>query len=105
MTERTKKMTLREAQVKGRKYGYSAYKSTYVNTYNRSWNKNLTKLPCQKCNYDKHIDLCHIKPIRSFSLDTTLGEINSPENNLVLCLNHHWEFDHGILDIKDISKR
>ena len=98
-------MTLKEAQDKGAKYGHPAYKHVYVTTYNRNWNSDLTKLPCQVCGYIKHVNLCHIKPIREFSGDSLLSEINAPSNNLVLCPNHHWEFDHNMLKLEDIPKR
>lgn len=52
---------------------------------------------CQICQYDKHIEYAHIKPVRSFSPETTLNEINDPSNVLVLCPNHHWEFDNGLI--------
>lgn len=104
-TINAKNMTLRDAQIKGSKYLHPSYKNTYVTTYNRSWNSKLTKIPCQYCGYDKHVDLCHIKPICDFSLDTTLGEINDPSNNLVLCKNHHWEFDNKLLKLEDIPPR
>ena len=47
----------------------------------------------------KHVELCHIKPIHSFSETSTLGEINSENNVVQLCPNCHWEFDNGFLDI------
>lgn len=53
---------------------------------------NLNK--CQKCGYDKHVEIAHIKPISSFSLETKLSEINHLDNLLSLCPNCHWEFDH-----------
>ena len=54
----------------------------------------LTVGVCQK-----HVELCHIKPIHSFSETSTLGEINSENNVVQLCPNCHWEFDNGFLDI------
>lgn len=54
---------------------------------------------CQACDYDKHVEYCHIKPIRSFSDDTLIVEINKPENIAILCRNHHWELDHGHLSL------
>lgn len=48
---------------------------------------------CQYCGYDKHVEVCHIKPIHSFSLDTLISTVNAPENILILCPNCHWEFD------------
>ncbi len=52
---------------------------------------------CQKCNYSKHVEVCHIQPISSFPLDTKLSIINGKNNILLLCPNCHWEFDHGLL--------
>lgn len=48
---------------------------------------------CQFCGYDKHVEVCHIKPIGAFSLDTLVSEVNAPDNILILCPNCHWEFD------------
>lgn len=52
---------------------------------------------CTSCGYDKHVEVCHIKPIRSFSDCTMLSVINSQDNLLLLCPNCHWEFDHQSL--------
>jgi len=49
---------------------------------------------CEFCGYDKHVEVCHIKPINSFPLDTLLTVINSRDNLKLLCPNCHWEFDH-----------
>lgn len=50
---------------------------------------------CEECGYDKHVEVCHIKSISSFPLDTYLSVINSPDNLRLLCPNCHWEFDNG----------
>lgn len=67
-----------------------------VRSFARSWLKELTQLPCYKCGYDKHVELCHIKAISDFNETTTLGEINCLENVVQLCPNCHWEFDKGL---------
>lgn len=54
---------------------------------------------CQKCGYNKHTELCHIKSIASFTEDTLLSEINSKENICFLCPNCHWELDNNKLKI------
>lgn len=78
---------------------HPSWLNSHIRGLNRSWNKDMTKLPCANCNYDKHVELCHKKAITSFSLTTTLGEINARENNIQLCRNCHWEYDHGLLKI------
>lgn len=54
---------------------------------------------CQVCGYDKAVQVCHIKPIPSFPLDTLISVINDPSNIAILCPNHHWELDHGMLTL------
>ncbi len=77
---------------------HPSWRAAHIRGFNRSWNKNLTKLPCQICEYKKHVNLCHIKDISSFPEETTLGVINDPLNIYVLCKNHHWEFDNNCLE-------
>lgn len=79
--------------------------SANIRRFNRSWNKELTKIPCQKCGYDKHVELCHIKPISDFDDKAILSDVNSPDNILVLCPRCHWEFDNSLLELKNIPKR
>jgi len=55
---------------------------------------------CQKCSYDKHIEICHIKPISTFPLETMLSEINDLKNLIGLCPNCHWEHDFGQKKVK-----
>lgn len=59
-------------------------------------------LICQFCHYSKHVEICHIKEICSFSPDTLISEINKIDNLMSLCPNHHWEFDNGFLSIDEI---
>lgn len=58
----------------------------------------LAGLPdeCFVCGYSLHTELCHIKKISSFPLDTLVSVINSPENMIRYCKNHHWEHDNLI---------
>ena len=54
---------------------------------------------CSICGYSKHIEAAHRQSVSSFSSEATLGEINSPDNLLALCPNHHWEYDQGVLGV------
>jgi len=56
--------------------------------------KTELKGKCEKCNYKKHVELCHIKSISSFDKKTTIVEVNKRDNVLFLCPNCHWEFDN-----------
>jgi hypothetical protein len=53
---------------------------------------------CSICSYSKHVDICHIKPIADFTEDVVISEVNSLNNLITLCKNHHWEFDNDLLD-------
>lgn len=66
-----------------------------IRSLNRSWNKDLTLSKCIKCNYDRFVQLAHIKAVKDFSEDALLSEINSPLNVIPLCPTCHWEFDNG----------
>lgn len=54
---------------------------------------------CKICGYNKHIEICHIKPVSEFHDTSTLKEINDINNLVALCRNHHWEFDNGYITI------
>lgn len=56
------------------------------------WNKIEKK--CKECGYDKYVEVCHKKAISEFPLDTKLSIINSIDNLIYLCPNHHWELDN-----------
>lgn len=76
---------------------HSSSKHAKIRGFARNWFKDLTKLPCANCGYDKHVELCHIKAISDFKDTETVGDVNSLENIIQLCPNCHWEFDNGIL--------
>lgn len=74
-----------------------------ANTYDRIRNsansiaKYLGYNMCSVCDYDKHVEVCHIKALSSFDRDTKLVEVNAIENIVHLCPNCHWEYDNGLL--------
>ncbi len=49
---------------------------------------------CEKCGYDKHVEVCHIKAISTYEMNTLLSVINDRKNLVLLCPNCHWEFDN-----------
>lgn len=88
--------------VKGR---HQSWTNSHVRLFCKSWNSDLVGLSCQKCGYNIHTELCHIKPVSKFDDSALLGEINHPDNILVLCSNHHWELDNGYLPLEEIPMR
>lgn len=49
--------------------------------------------------YTNYCEVCHIKPVNGFSDESLVSEINDINNLVALCPNHHWEFDHGLLQL------
>lgn len=88
-------------EIIGAKEGCSRYTSIRSNA--RTIMHQYTNMTCQYCGYSTHVDICHIKPINSYSLDTKVSVINDVSNLLCLCKNHHWEFDNGILPLEEIK--
>lgn len=78
---------------------HPSWKSSYIRLLNRTWNKELLTKPCANCDYDKHVELAHIRAISDFPPTATLGEVNAKENVIQLCPNCHWEFDNNQLDL------
>ena len=70
----------------------------YARTLAREWAKaNLDCSACWYCSYSVHVEVCHVKDLSDFHDDTPVAE--TYENNvIILCKNHHWEFDHNILN-------
>lgn len=99
------KQTLADVAKRYSQIGISpSYRHAYVRYHCHRLNRHLQKR-CQICGYDTHVELCHIKAISSFDLSATLDEVNASTNIAVLCRNHHWELDNGIIRIQDIPPR
>lgn len=60
---------------------------------------------CQKCGYDKHIEIHHIKSISSFPKTAKISEINSLENLVGLCPNCHWEVENNLASVYPLSSK
>jgi hypothetical protein len=86
-----KDMTLSEA-VYEKHHRSSAF--ALIRTRARAYAKKLGLDSCEKCGYNKHIEIAHIKGISTFEGDTLISLINSKENLMALCPNCHWEFDN-----------
>ena len=54
---------------------------------------------CFICGYKTYVETAHITSIESFPDDTLLTVINDISNLVGLCPNHHWEFDHDLIEL------
>lgn len=67
----------------------------------RAYRRSHLPTACYACGYDRHIEVCHIRPIGEWPDNTAISVINGEENLIALCPNCHWELDHGQLVIAD----
>lgn len=58
--------------------------------------KRLLPRACVVCGWDTHVQTHHIKPRRE-------GGTNEVGNLVMLCPNHHWMADHGLLTPAQLS--
>ena len=58
---------------------------------------------CEICLYAKHVEVCHIKPVKDFSKNSLVSEINIVNNLVILCPNHHKELDYKTLDATSLQ--
>lgn len=93
-SERISKMTLAQS------LNTSGTPASIYNTIRHHARKVALKLTscCVICSYSKIVNVCHIKGISTFPPETMVSEINALSNLTVLCPNHHWELDHGLLE-------
>lgn len=92
-------ITLKELKLRDK-----TYKSTirfYARKYFKDNSKDLKE--CKICKYNLYVELCHMKPVSEYDENSTLGEINSPDNLIYLCPNHHKELDLNLLDRKQLK--
>lgn len=54
---------------------------------------------CAVCGYSLHVEIHHRKGCREFPDDTLLSEVNQLDNLVYLCRNHHYEADHGYIEV------
>lgn len=76
----------------------------YIRTMSRKAYKDSGRpMKCLVCDYSLHVDIAHIRDVKSYPDSATVAEVNNLDNLIALCKNHHWEFDNGYLQIEGIS--
>jgi len=91
-------ITLKDCQEKRQYQGNSRIRTLARKLFCNS----LRKQGCPFCGYDKHFEVHHIKSITEFNEDTSIAIINSLNNLIGLCPNHHWEVHNGFISVNDL---
>lgn len=92
-------LDLTKGEVFGRRKNWQSARSSIRKLAKEIYMEHNEHPKCEICGYDKHIEVAHIKAVSEFDDDATIREINSIDNLIGLCPNHHWEYDNGILEI------
>lgn len=94
----TKRELLEKA---GSAYRFKLYVTWHAKRVFREVYTGITS--CPLCGFE-HIQICHLKDVSAFDDETTIEEVNSPENLAGLCPNHHWLLDHNKLSYDDLAE-
>ena len=84
-------------------YGHAQYHAKLRGDSRATYLFSKKPMSCSICDYDKHVDICHIIDIKNFPMETLVSEVNNINNLVALCRNHHWEFDHNKLSTEDMT--
>ena len=92
------KLTISELKTKINKNGNQLRFHARIRNHSRLVYKSYYKKECLICKYNKHTDVCHIKPVSEFPETTQISVVNDISNLTELCPNCHWELDHNLID-------
>jgi hypothetical protein len=90
---RVKRFEMKDITLQEAIYEHQHKSSAYALVRTRA-RASFPDCPCQRCGYNKHTEVCHIRAISTFPLDTKLSVVNDRFNLLRLCPNCHWEHDN-----------
>ncbi len=89
-------LTIGEARKSGANHGRARYARRVLR---KDYIASGRPMECLECGYSLHVDICHIKDCKDFPDKTPMSIVNSLDNVVALCKNHHWEFDNGHLSL------
>lgn len=98
LQDKTKKQLFEE------RANWQSARSAIVKLASKIYHESGKDYKCAVCGYDKHVEIAHIKAVSDFPETSTVAEINDINNLIGLCPNHHWEYDNGLLDLKEYIK-
>jgi predicted restriction endonuclease len=82
-----------------RRCNWQSARSSIRNHASRVFAQSGLPLVCHICGYFHHVQIAHRRPVSDFPDSAIMKEINDIANLIALCPNHHWELDHGILNL------
>lgn len=89
-------------ELRKRSSNWTSYRASISNHARKIYAQSDRPSMCAICGYDRHVDICHKRPVSEFPDSATIAEVNDIDNLVALCKNHHWELDHGFLERKDL---
>lgn len=82
-----------------KRINWQSARSTISKEARRKYKQSNKPRQCFVCGYNKHYEICHIKPVSKFLECSLILEINSIDNLIALCPNCHWEYDNELMVI------
>lgn len=93
--------TTTKGELINKRSNWQSWRSTIQKHARSVYKKSDRAKCCIVCGYNKTYEVAHIKAVSDFDDDVLISEINNINNLIALCPNHHWEFDHGQLNIDE----
>jgi 5-methylcytosine-specific restriction endonuclease McrA len=88
-------LSMTKGDLKDRRGNYQSWRSSINRHAIKTFRSSGKQYACAICGYDINIEVHHIVPVSNFLDSALISEINSLDNLIALCPNHHWEVEHG----------
>lgn len=85
--------TIGHYRSKNTENGHRSWLLSEIRKHCRTMNKHRID-ECQACGYARRVERCHVRGLAEWPDETLVSVINHPDNVLILCPNHHTEFDN-----------
>lgn len=93
-----------KAQVRDRYKDPFRYKIALGKHARAVFNRSDKEKKCRVCGYDTFCEISHVRAVADFPETALVKDINSIDNLVPLCPNHHKEYDHNLLSKEDKKK-
>ena len=101
LTNNNDVLTKTKGELFNSRKNWQSARSAIQKSARRVYFENIDKPKCAICGYNKHVEVAHKKSVSEFDDNTLIKDINSINNLVGLCPNHHWEFDNGLLTLEN----
>ena len=91
--------TITKGELFAKRKNWQSARSTIQKLARSAFERAHPRMSCNVCGYTNHVEVAHRKQVSDFDNNATVNEINHITNLVGLCPNHHWELDHGLIEL------